>query len=66
MTPIHRADTHLAHNEAALVDHGEGIRKARIPLVTTSRYPPLGRLDGINRLAGLPTHEWIRERGHHR
>lgn len=66
MTPIHRADTYLAENEATAIDDGEGIGRTCSPLVTTSRYPPLGSLVRINRLDGLSTHERIRERGHHR
>ena len=66
MTPIHPADTHLAENEATAIDDGEGIGRVRSPLITTSRYPPLGSLDRINQLAGLAVHERIRERGHHR
>jgi len=66
MTPIHWAKTHLAENEAAAIDDGEGISVVRGPVLSASRYPPLGGLDRINRLDGLATHERIRERGHHR
>jgi hypothetical protein len=66
VTPIHRADTYLAENETTTIDHGEGIGRICSPLVTTSRYPSLSGLRGIDRLDGLPTHERIRERGHHR
>lgn len=66
VAPVHRADTHLTEDEATAIYDGEGIGGVSGPSVTTSRYPPLGGLDGINRLIGLSTHERIRERGHHR
>lgn len=82
VTPIDRADPHVAENvtaaaatatatatvtvTAAAIDDGEGIRGVRSPLLATSGYPPLGVLNGIDRLDGLAAHEWIRERGHHR
>ncbi len=66
MTPVHQADTHLTENDATAIDDGEGIGRVRGPLVTPTRYPPLGSLDGINGLTGLATHERIRERTQHR
>lgn len=63
MAPVHPADTRLTENEAFAIDDGEGIGGVRGPLVATSRYPPLGSLDEINRLAGLATHERTGEGG---
>lgn len=64
MTPIHWAKTHLAENEAAVIDDGEGIGMVRGPMLSPGRDPLLGGLDRINRFDGLATHERIRKRVH--